>query len=367
MTGESIERISEYSVPWILESEESESEFGGKENQLVFLCVPNLFPVGDEESNCCFVFLKQYSSDSCSFPRNEREVIVAAVALVCEVLWYSSLKPSALTIRMIGEDKRREKSNTRLLNRALLASEGVTLAHCASVEALSALVQESVRHLLEDTATPKADEVVAATAATGQCCSVRCALLFPPSPPNDTPPSLNSPPPLRFEHLRAWLVEAGLSSDYDVVCRVLSVGVSQCAVGSVFWCPIMGSIGLAGAKKGQIAGSMKSGRGLVALLRVEKVVKSGVQSLHNRTHSDSLSRTSPNLLIMEEEGELIKMFCRLIGPAVDRVEAAERASQWMDQTGRTLAALQGKNSQLGEIFFIFKLSAFDLNTYVLST
>ena len=314
------------------------------------------------------MFLKQYSSDSCSFPRNEREVIVAAVALVCEVLWYSSLKPSALTIRMIGEDKRREKSNTRLLDRALLASEGVTLVDCASVEALSALVQESVRHLLEDTVTPKADEAgaVAATAATGQCCSVRCALLFPPSPPNDTSPSLNSPPPLRFEHLRAWLAEAGLSSDFDVVCRVLSVGVSQCAVGSVFWCPIMGSIGLAVARKGQIAGSMKSGRGLVALLRVEKVVKTGEQSLHNRTHSDSLSRTSPSLLIMEEEGELIKMFCRLIGPAVDRVEAAERASQCMDQTRRTIAALQGKNSQLGEKFFIFKLSVFDHNSHVLS-
>jgi hypothetical protein len=352
LSGESVEGISEYSAPWILESEESVSEFEGKENQLVFLCVPNTFPIGDKESNCCFVFVKNYSRESCSFARNEREVIVATVALVCEVLWYSSLKPSALTIRMTGEDTRREKSNTRILDRALLASEGVTQADCGSVESLSALVQESVRRLLEGTAAAKvegtAETGAAAATATGHRCSVRCALLFPPSPPNDPHTSLRTPPPLRFEHLRAWLAESGLGSEYDVVCRVISSGVSQCAPGSLFWCPIIGSTGFTGAERSQIAGSAK--RGLIALLRVEKIVKAPQQS-YNRTHYDSLSpfgsSSSSSTLIVEEEGELMKTFCRLIGPAVDRVGAAERAAQWMEQAGQTLTALQGKNSQLG--------------------
>jgi hypothetical protein len=351
LSGESVERISAYSAPWILESEESVSEFEAEENQLVFLCVPNIFPTGDEESNCCFVFVKHYSREDCSFPRNEREVIVAAVALVCEVLWYSSLKPSALTIRMIGEDTRREMSNTRILDRALLASERVTHVDCASVEALSASVQESVRRLLEDSAAPKVDgtdETGAATVAAGHRCSVRCSLLFPPWPPNDLHSSISNPSPLRFEHLRSWLADFGLSSEYDVVCRVISSGVSQCALGSVFWCPIRGSTGYAGGEKGQIAGSAKGG--LIALLRVEKTVKAPQLSFH-RTRSDSLMLSSSSRsLIMEEEGELIKTFCRLIGLTVDRVGAAERAAERMEQASQALTTLKGKNSQLGAHF-----------------
>jgi hypothetical protein len=372
LSGDSVERISEYSAPWILESEESLSQLEGNENQLVFLCVPNTFPIGDKESNCCFVFVKNYSRENCSFPRNEREVIVATVALVCEVLWYSSLKSSALTVRMTGEDTRREKSNTRILDRALLASEGVTQADCASVVSLGALVQESVRRLLEDTAAAKvegtAETGATAATATGHRCSVRCALLFPPSPPNDPHTSLRIPPPLRFEHLRTWLAESGLGSEYDVVCRVISSGVSQCALGSVFWCPIIGSTGFTGADRGQIAGFAK--RGLIALLRVEKVVKAPQQS-YNRTQSDILSpsssSSSSSTLIVEEEGDLIKTFCRLIGPAVDRVGAAERAAQWIEQAGQTLTALKGKYSQLGAHYSRFSSRLVSVVVYMALT
>ena len=124
-----VEKVSEYSRPWILEREDSMSQWAQHDNQLVCLCVPNTtsryydhsddgvvgHSDGDGDSdrrsreNCCFVFVKHHSASSHDdisnedkeidenytnphdnsegekdlFSLGERRVLLAAVAVAC--------------------------------------------------------------------------------------------------------------------------------------------------------------------------------------------------------------------------------------------------------------------------------------------
>jgi hypothetical protein len=150
------------------------------------------------------------------------------------------------------------------------------------------------------------------------------------------------------ENLVTVLSHRGYGSEIDVVSKILTTGNCYRHVG-IMWCPVR-------TTNGDIVAMLRLERKLVAVVEGMGTSSGRISSSSNVSSSNALfgagdpaAKFLPSIesiLISEEEEEVLRLFCRMSYPLIDRLACTHDAVSTVRQASQAISVLQDAKSEL---------------------